>query len=96
MDLLLEIKPELYGPFMTTDEKGENILILQLLNAIYGEMLVNLLYYKKIVKKLKSTGFQLNPYDPYVANCLISYTQQNICFNVDNCNISHQDIKVNH
>ena len=43
MDLLLEIYPELYGPFVITYKKGENVLILQLLNAIYGKMLASLL-----------------------------------------------------
>ena len=58
-------------------------------------MVASLLYYKKSVKKLKSTGFQLNPYDPCVENFMVKDKQQTICFHVDNCKLSHQDSEVN-
>ena len=80
MDLLLKTDQELYGPFVTTDKKGENVIIVQCINAIYGTMVASLLYYKKFVKTLKRTGFQLNSYDPCVANRLLNNKQQTICF----------------
>ena len=72
VDLLLEIDPELYGPFVTTDKKGSKVIIVQFMNSIYGTMVAGLLYYKKFVNTLKITGFQLNTYDPCVANRLVN------------------------
>ena len=80
---------------MTTDKKGENVIIVQCMNAIYGTMVASLIYYKKFVKTLKRTGFQLNPYDTCVANRLANYEQQTICFHVNDCKIRHQDRELN-
>ena len=76
MDLLLEIYPELYGNFVTTDKKGERVIIVQCMNTIYGKMLDSLIYYTKFVNTLKSNGSQLNPYDPYVSNILVNNNQK--------------------
>ena len=95
VDLLLEIDPEFYGPFVTTDKKGEKVIIVKCINAIYGKMVDSLLYYNKFVRTLKSTGFQINPYDPFVANRLLNDKHQTICFRVDNYKLSHQYSKVN-
>ena len=39
-------------------------------------MAASLLYYKKFVKKLKRTGFKLNPYDHWISNILVNYKHQ--------------------
>ena len=44
VDLLLEIDPDFYGPFVTTDNKGKNVIIVKCMNAIYGTMVDSLLY----------------------------------------------------
>ncbi len=36
--------------------------------ALYGMLKSTLLFYKKLVEDLKSVGFEINPYDPCVAN----------------------------
>ena len=95
MDLLLDIDPELYGPFVTTDKKGEKLIIVQFINNICGTMVASLLYYNKFVNTPKSTGFQLNPYDPFVANHLVNDKQNTIFLHVYDCNIVHQDRKLN-
>ena len=68
VDVLLGIAPELYGPYVITDKKGNQSLILTCMNVIYGMMVASLLYYKKFCKSLIACGFNLNPYDPCVAN----------------------------
>ena len=65
------------------------------MNSICETTVVSLLYYKKFLRTLKSTGFQINSYDPFVSNCLVKDNQQTIFFHVDDCNISHQYSKVN-
>ena len=76
VNLLLKIYPELYGHFVATDKKGEKGIIVQCMNAIYITMTNSLLYYKKFLNTLKRTEFQLNPYDPCVANRLVHYNQK--------------------
>ncbi len=72
VDMLLEIAPEVYKEYVTTDKKkGNNQLIVQCLNAIYGTMIASLLYYFKFCKTLKREGFKMNPYDPCVANRMV-------------------------
>ena len=44
VELLLEIDTDFYGPFVTTDNKGEKVIIVQCMNAIYGTMVASLLY----------------------------------------------------
>ena len=40
VDLLIEIAPDVYGPYVKLDKKGNKVLILQCLNAIYGTIAV--------------------------------------------------------
>ena len=35
VELILNIYPEFYGPFVTTDKKGEKVIIVQCTNGIY-------------------------------------------------------------
>ncbi len=57
-------------------------------------MVASLLYYKKLVKRLKSKGSKLNPYDPCMANRQAQGEQLAMCFHVDNCKILHLIPKV--
>ena len=93
VDILLEIAPEVYKPFVHINKKGVKQLLLQCHNAIYGTMLTSLLYYKKFVKSLLSIRFEINPYDPCIANKMINGKQMTICFHIDDCKLSHHDCK---
>ena len=66
VDILCQIAPEVYKPYVTKDKKGNKCLIVQCLNAIYGTMVASLLYYRKFTKSLRSQEFEINPYDPCV------------------------------
>ncbi len=67
---------------------------MECLNAVYGLMVGEFLYYKKFVKSLMKKGFKLNPYYGYVANKTVNGKQITICFHVDDCKISHESTKV--
>ena len=95
VDVLVDITPDIYGPYVSTDKKGVKNLILRCHNAIYGTMVASLLYYKKFCKTIKHLGFKINPYDPWVANRTIDKNQQTIFWHVDDCKISHVNPKVN-
>ena len=90
VDILCEIAPEVYSDYVTTNKKGEKILLVQCMNALYGSMIASVLFYKKLVASLKGNGFTLNPYDPCVANKTVEGGILTICFHVDDCKISHR------
>ena len=50
-----------------------------------------LLFYIKFVENLKSIGFQLNPYDPCVANKIVDVAQLTVVWHVDNLKVIHID-----
>jgi hypothetical protein len=95
VDILEEIAPDIYSPYVTTDRKGVKQLIVRCQNAIYGTMMAGLMYYRKFCKSLLSVGFIFNPYDPCVSNKQIAGKQMTICFHVDDCKLSHVSPKVN-
>ena len=83
VDLIIKIAPWFCGPFVTTYKKGETMIIIKFMNAIYGTMVASLIEYKDFLKALKRNVFQLNPYDPCVEHPLVNDKQQTICFHVD-------------
>jgi hypothetical protein len=95
VDILLEIAPGVYDDYVTVDKKGVKQLLVQCQNALYGTMVASLLYYRKFTESLKGIGFEINPYDPCVANKIVDGTQMTICFHVDDCKLSHRKRKAN-
>ena len=53
-----------------------------------------LLFYIKFVKNLKSIVFELNPYDPCVANKIVNGVQLTVVWHVDDLKVSHVDAGV--
>ena len=92
VDILLDISPDVYGPYVITDRKGLKKLIVQCQNSIYGTITANLLYYKNFGKVLEDDGYEFNPYEPFFANNIIKCSQMKVCFN--NCKLSHNIPKV--
>ncbi len=71
-------------------------LLVQCQNALYGTMVASLLYYYKFTKSLTSVGFEINPYNPCVANKIVDGTQMTtICFHVDDCKLSPHSSRAN-
>ena len=59
-------------------------------------MLVSaMLFYHKLTKALLSYGFDLNPYDAWVANKMVNSEQLTIFWQIDDLKYSHIDPKVN-
>ena len=94
VDILLDIAPDVYKPYATKDKKGVSQLIVQCQNALYGTMIASLLYYRKFTKSLTDNGYEINPYDPCVANKMIDGKQMTIAYHVDDCKMSHAHSKV--
>jgi hypothetical protein len=89
VDILVEIAPDVYGPYVSKDKKGVKQLLVQCQNALYGTMVASLLYYRKFAKSLTQVGFVINPYDPCVANKMMEGKQMTICWHVDDLKASH-------
>jgi hypothetical protein len=60
VDVLVKVVPEVYGPFVSTDKQGRKQLLVKCLNAIYGTMVVSLLYYRKFTRSLRNQGYMMN------------------------------------
>jgi hypothetical protein len=80
---MVQVDPELYGPYLIKNEKGESILYVRMLKAMYGLLRSALLFYLKLVEDLKADGFTMNEYDPCVANKMVNGTQMTVCWHVD-------------
>ena len=77
MDVLVSIAPDVYGPYVTTNKKGQQVLIVECLNAVYGTMAAALLYCKMLVKSLDKKGFNFNLYNGCVANIFFEWQAVN-------------------
>jgi hypothetical protein len=94
VDILVNIAPHVYGPYISFNKSGQKALLVQYLNALYGTMVAALLYYRKFVKSLTKQGFKLNLYDACVAKKTVNGKQITICFHVNDCKISHESSKI--
>jgi hypothetical protein len=95
VEILVQIAPNVCKSYVTSEKKGTKQLLVQCQNALYGTMVASLLYYRKFTKSLMSVGFEINPYDPCVANKIVNGMQMTICFHVDDCKLSHRSSRAN-
>ena len=94
MDILCEISSD-YKAYVTMDKRGVKHLLLRFHNSLYRTMVEIMIYYRKFTKSLTGTGFDINLYDPCVANKVINGSHMKICFHVDDCKMSHSQHKDN-
>jgi hypothetical protein len=92
VDILCDVCSD-YEQYVTW-ENGKKVLYLQLLKALYGCVKSALLWYELFTGTLAEMGFQLNPYDPCVANKTINGKQCTVAWFVDDNKISHVDVRV--
>jgi hypothetical protein len=90
-ELMVQVAPNLYRKYITIDRKVKAILYVKMQKAIYGLQRSALLFYRKLVADLESTGFVINPYDPCVANKVINGEQMTVCWHVDDLKVSHME-----
>ena len=73
VELLVQLEPTMYRKYVTTGPNREPILYVRLMKALYGLLRSALLFYKKLRADLEKMGFEVNPYDPCVANKMINH-----------------------
>ncbi|KAL7577140.1 hypothetical protein ACA910_019742 [Epithemia clementina (nom. ined.)] len=94
VDMLVEMSPEIYQEQVVM-EAGNKVLYFVITKAIYGMLVSALLFYKKLKKDLEEIGFEVNPYDPCIANRMINGKQHIVTWHVNDLKLSHVDPKVN-
>ncbi|KAG7373305.1 reverse transcriptase RNA-dependent DNA polymerase [Nitzschia inconspicua] len=92
VDIMCSVNPA-YAKFVVV-ENGVKTLYVRLLKALYGCVKSALLWYNLFASTLMDMGFELNPYDPCVANKMINGKQCTVAWYVDDNKISHVEPQV--
>ena len=66
-------------------------MYVRLSKTLYGMLRATLLFYKRLRKNLKNMGFEVNPYDPCVANMMMNGAQRTVCWHLGDLKVSHID-----
>ena len=88
-ELMVNTAPAMYRKYVIDDSSGKPVLYVQLQKALYGMLKSALLFYRKLVSDLRAIGFELNPYDPCVANKLVNGQQLTVSWHVEDLTLSH-------
>jgi hypothetical protein len=70
VDMLVDLNPNVF----VTYRGMTPVIFVIVTKAMYGMLQATLLFYKKLVKDLKTIGFEVKPCDPCVANRGIQHT----------------------
>ena len=94
-EMLVRSDPRRYKKYLYVTRKGSKLLYVKLRKAMYGCMKAALLFWKDLSEFIvKEMGFELNKYDPCVANKEIEGSQCTITWHVDDLKISHANAEV--
>ena len=91
--ILLQIDEQMYSEYVMT-ERGEQVMYMELLKALYGTLRAARLFWQKLSKQLIDVwGFVPNKYDDCVVNKTINGSQMTVVWHVDDLKVSHVDDK---
>ena len=93
-ELMVATAPEVYRKYVSVGKNGKKVLYVKLRKALYGCLRSALLFWRLLSNDLIEQGFELNPYDPCVANKMVNGKQFTICWHVDDLKLSHVDPNV--
>ena len=94
VDMMIELFPGVYNNFVTI-ERGQKVLYVRMIKALYGMLVSSMLFYQKFRKDIETIGFKINPYDRCVANRIVNGKQHTVSWHVDDVKSSHINPKVN-
>ena len=73
-------------------EKGEQVMYIELLKALYGTLRAACFFWQKLSKQLiDEWGFTPNKYDDCIVNKMINGHQMTVVWHVDDLKVSHVD-----
>ena len=90
-EMMVQVDPTMYRKYVTYSPNGHAMLYVRLSKALYGVLRAALLFYKRLRSDLENMGFEVNPYNPRVANKMVSRSQMTICWHVDDLKVSHKE-----
>jgi hypothetical protein len=93
VDLLLDIDKAMHKHCVTY-ERGERVMYVELLKALYGTIRAARLFWDKLSSKLQEWGFTPNPYDSCVVNKMVDGKQLTVAWHVDDLKVSHVSTSV--
>ena len=64
---------------------------MQIEKTLYDMLRAALLFYRKLRTDLEDMGFEVNPYDPFVANKIVHGSQCTAVWHVGDLKVSHKD-----
>ena len=88
-DIMVKLSPKIYPKCGTMISKGKPLLYAHIQKALYGVLQSVLLLYIKLLKELEAHGFQINSYNPCVANKPINKNKMTAVWHADGLNVSH-------
>ena len=93
VNMLLHIDYDMYKDYVVI-EKGEKVMYMDLLKALYGTLHAACLFWQKLSKQLIEVwGSTPNKYDDCVVNKTIKSHQMTMVWHVDDLKVSHIDSK---
>ncbi|KAL7559815.1 hypothetical protein ACA910_003979 [Epithemia clementina (nom. ined.)] len=92
-ELITKLEPKLYNKYVVY-ERGEPVIYVVLLKALYGTLRAALLFWQRLSTQLTKWGFVINPYNWCVANKTVNGKQCTIVWHIDDLKISHVDASV--
>ena len=90
-EMMVQVDPSIYRKYVTYLPNGQATLYVQLSKALYGMLRAALLFYKRLRSDLENMGFEVNPYNPCVANKTVNGHQMTVCWHVDNLKVFRKD-----
>jgi hypothetical protein len=72
VDLLVNMSPEGYGPYVVMD-KHKRVIYVQLLRGLYSMLISGIIWYTKLWTDLEGNGYIFNPYDSCVTNKIMRH-----------------------
>ena len=93
VNMLLQIDKEMYEDYVVM-EKGEQVMYMELLKALYRTLCAALLFWQKLSKQLIDVwGFVPNKYDDCMVNKTIDDHQITMAWHMDDLKVSHVDAR---
>ena len=71
VNILPKLEPSTYARYVSK-ENNSPILYVRMVEALYGMLTLALTFYEQFKNDIEEIGFQINPYEPCVANKIVN------------------------
>ena len=93
VNMLLQIDHEMYKNYVVI-ERGEQVMYMELLKALYGTLQAARLFWQKLSKQFIDVwGYAPNKYNSLVVNKMINGHQMTVVWHVNDLKVSHIDTR---